>query len=98
MVGDELREVGDASVVRVAGYGGVGGGCGRGWDVHGDRDGLGAIGAEIGGGGRCGDGDTSETSARARGVGADEEGGQQAKLGGDCGEGADGQAAGETRQ
>ena len=72
----------------------MGGGCGRGWDVHGDRDGLGAIGAEIGGGGRCGDGDTSETSARARGVGADEEGGQQAKLGGDCGEGADGQIAG----
>ena len=47
MVGDELREVGDASVVRVAGYGGVGGGCGRGGGICGDRGGVGAVGEEV---------------------------------------------------
>ena len=30
-------------------------------------------------------------------VGADEKGGQQTELGGDCGEGTDGQIAGEAR-
>jgi len=41
-----------------------------------------------------GDGNTGAENSRQDRVGADEKGGQQTELGGDCGEGADGQIVG----